>query len=55
MFSSLYASIDNWFSDHTNHKIDWESYIHNSVVYKEQIRKRQETSPLRYDPKFVDM
>ena len=34
---------------------DWDTFIHKSFVNNEQqVRKRQETSPLRYDKKFID-
>lgn len=42
-------SIDNWFSNNTNHKVDWDAFIHNSVVYRERLN----TSPLRFDKKFI--
>ena len=48
-------SIDNWFTQHTNGKADWDSLIQKSVLNKGQIRKREETSPLRYDEKFVEI
>jgi hypothetical protein len=48
-------SIDNWFSNNTTHKVDWDSFIHNNVMYKDQVRQREETSPLRYDPKFIEI
>ena len=48
-------SIDNWFSDHTNHKTDWDKYIHKVFVdinYNDQGRKE---NPLRHDRQFVDI
>jgi hypothetical protein len=49
-------SIDNWFVQHANHKANWDSFIYNSVVNKkEEKRKREETSELRYDEKFVNI
>lgn len=46
-------SIDNWFSQHTNSKTDWASFIR---VHKSFMNSRDSrTSPLRYDEKFIEI
>ena len=49
-------SIDNWFSHYTNHKVDWDKYMHNNLVHinNEDDQGRRE-SPLRHDPKFIEI
>lgn len=47
-------SIDNWFTHNTNNKIDWDSFIHNTVVYKNPIRKRQERREIIEGVKSID-
>lgn len=44
-------SIDNWFSDHTNNKTEWDEFSHKSFMGKRDPR----TSPLRYDEQFIQI
>ena len=48
-------SIDNWFTQHTSGKQDWDALIQKSFLNKESIRKRDETSPLRFDRQFIEI
>ena len=48
-------SIDNWFSDHTNNKTDWDALLHNLVMEKKTVKKGPPANPLRYDKKFVEI
>jgi hypothetical protein len=36
-------------------KVNWDFLIQNCILYKDQKRKREETSELRYDPKFIEI
>lgn len=48
-------SIDNWFSNHTDHKVNWQKFmsLHNSVVLTDTKEGRPTKSDLGYDQKFV--
>jgi hypothetical protein len=47
-------AIDNWFSNNTDHKTDWDTFdrIHNSVVYSRQAGGKP-TNPILQDKKFI--
>jgi hypothetical protein len=47
-------SIDCWFSDHTNHKTNWDAFVHKRVVYGSS-EQQQQANPLRNDKKFVEI
>lgn len=47
-------AIDNWFSNHTNNKTDWDEFdrIHNSVMYSKQAGGKK-INPILLDKKFI--
>ena len=49
-------AIDNWFSNHTKNKVDWDSYIHNNVMYIEpRSDEGRKENPLVHDKQFVEI
>ena len=44
-------SIDNWFSEHTHNKTEWNEFSHKWFMGKRDPR----TSHLRYDEQFLDI